>query len=185
MIGWFLQWREKKLSRNLGDVKVAEISFETFEGWMVNWMLGTKIIWMTCDVRIYAKQNYIHSSSNFQNSTFQNPDHEEFWSSILTWIFFCFDFVEFWILAGRKSNTPRSKFIQNFQKKPQFTKQIQKWQNFHSRNWLTRIFCRFLGSPDFWAFLGYDNVLYFEFENFWISCKFANILCKIHSRPNS
>ena len=95
LIGWFLQWREKKLSPNLGDVKVAEISFETFEGWMVNWMLGTKIIWMTCDVKIYAKQNNIHSSSNFQNSTFQYPDHEK----ILRFHFNIFCFVlnfEFW-----------------------------------------------------------------------------------------
>ena len=36
LIGWFLLWREKKLSRNLGDVKVNEISFEFFEDWLVN-----------------------------------------------------------------------------------------------------------------------------------------------------
>ena len=65
LIGWFLLWREKKLSRNLGYVKVEEISFELFEGLMVNLMLGTKIILIKYDVKIYAKQNYIHFSSNF------------------------------------------------------------------------------------------------------------------------
>ena len=68
----------KKLSRNLGDVQDEEISFEVFEGKLVNWMLGTRIILMKCDVRINAKQNYHHSTSNFQNSPFQYPDHEEF-----------------------------------------------------------------------------------------------------------
>ena len=55
----------------------------------------------------------------------------------------------FWILAGRKNNTTQSNFVQNFQKMPKSTKQIQKWQFFYSRSWLTRIFCRFLQIPDF------------------------------------
>ena len=68
----------KRLSRNLGDVKVEEILFESFEGKLVNWILGTKIICIRYDVRINARQNNIHLSSNLQNSAFQYPDHEEF-----------------------------------------------------------------------------------------------------------
>ena len=76
LIGWFLLWREKKLSRNLGYVKVEEISFELFEGLMVNLMLGTKIILMKYNSKINAKQNYTHFPSNFQNSAFQYPGYE-------------------------------------------------------------------------------------------------------------
>ena len=87
LIGWFLLWREKKLSRNLGDVKADKIWFEIFEGLLVNWMLGTKIIWIKYDVRVNAKQSYLLSSSNFQSLTFEYPDHEEFFSLTLTEIF--------------------------------------------------------------------------------------------------
>ena len=57
----------------------------------------------------------------------------------------------FWILnlAGRKISDSRSNLVQNFQKMPQFTKGIQKWQNCYSRNWLTRIFCRLLWEGHF------------------------------------
>ena len=120
LIGWFLLWREKKLSRNLGDVKDEEISIEFFEGWMVKCMLGTKIILIGYDVKMYAKQNDFHSSSNFQNSTFQYPDHEEFCCFILTGI------VLFWFNAESLSLRPRRRraneiawnfFWQNFWQK--------------------------------------------------------------------
>ena len=65
---------------------------------------------------------------------------------------------------------------------PQFTKQIQKWQNFYSRSWLTRIFWGCLGSTvqqfylfwiwKLWKFLQifnifgeiYHNVLFEELK---------------------
>ena len=48
-------------------------------------MLGTWIILMKCDVKMYARQNDLHSSSNFQNLAFQYPDYE---GCVIKFVFF-------------------------------------------------------------------------------------------------
>ena len=87
LIGWFLQWREKKLSRNLGDVKVEEISFESFEGWLVNWMLEIEIIWITYGVKYMpSKMSFIYlQTSKIQvfNIQIMKNFKVSFWQKII------------------------------------------------------------------------------------------------------
>ena len=101
----FILKLEKK-SPNLGDCQDGKNWIEYFEGKMIIWMLGTRIFITRWDVRINAKQNDNCSSSDFQNLTFQFPDHEEFWSSFLQEIFF----VLIWWSAIANVKENRNKF---------------------------------------------------------------------------
>ena len=121
----------------------------------VEWSIGCleprSFGWNVIAEYMPSKMIYIHLQT-FKNQLFKIQIMKNF--EVSFWHEFSFVLIlepadavcfEFWILAGRKSNTPRSNFIQNFQKMPQFTKQIQKCQNFYSRNWLTRTFWGCLG----------------------------------------
>ena len=111
--------------------------------------------------KIYAKQDELHSSSNFQNSSFLYPDHEEFWSFILT------EFVLFWFwswdFGGRQCLRTANQIARNF-----FWQAF--WQTVAS-DWSVGVFCTTYFCWVLRTNYKHSQELFYKFV-----CNFANVI---------